>query len=79
MTDLRLTSPLFISKSICDLFQETSRMLQVTTSHKNHFNTIFFLNQNAFFLLAEMPSVTCELSCALITNLYAMCKYEYNC
>ena len=29
--------------------------------------------------LAEMPSGTCELSCALITNVYAICKYEYNC
>ena len=28
--------------------------------------------------LAEMPSATCELSCALITNVYVICKYKKN-
>jgi hypothetical protein len=28
--------------------------------------------------MAEMPSGTCELSCALKTNVYAICKYEEN-
>jgi hypothetical protein len=36
---------------------------------------IMYFYQNAFFF-PEMPSGTCELLCALITNLYAICKYE---
>ena len=34
---------------------------------------LFFKSKCVF--LAEMPSQTCELSCALKTNLYAICKY----
>ena len=65
---------------ICYSFQETRCMPRVTTSQESHLNLKLFnvFNKNVFFW-AEMPSGTCELSCALITNLYAICNYEYNC
>jgi hypothetical protein len=47
----------------CDQFLDTRLMSQVTTSQKNLFKQTF---------LAEMPSRTCELSCDLITNFYAI-------
>ena len=46
--------------------------------HRNAIWTYTFFNQTTFFF-AEMPSGTCKLSCAWITYLYAICKYEYNC
>ena len=51
-------------------------MLRVTTSQESRLNVNVFLNQN-YFLGAEMPSRTWELLRALITNVYAICKYEY--
>ena len=64
--------------TVCELFQETRRMSQVTPSHESRLNVIFKKKSKCVFC-PEMTSGTCELSCALITNLYAICKYEYNC
>ena len=50
---------------------------QVTTSQESHLNVNFFLLLIKMRFWAEMPSGTCELSCALITNMYTICKYEY--
>jgi hypothetical protein len=53
-------------------------MLQVTTSQESRLNVkkVFF---KSMFFWGEMPYRTCELAGALITNVYAICKYEYNC
>jgi hypothetical protein len=52
-------------------FQETRRMSRIATTQESKKKNIIKM-----CFLAEMPPGTCELSCALITNLYTICKYE---